>query len=49
MFCIYVFTYRDTVIVRFSNTLSGRDVIAFEDKSLKKISCDKCTNKPDFP
>lgn len=32
---LYVFTYRDLRNFRFSNTLSGRDAIAFEYKFLK--------------
>jgi len=38
---MYVFTYSHDSSFRSSNTFSGRDVIAFEDKSLKKRACDK--------
>jgi len=40
-FCMCVFTYIHASSFRFSNTLSDRDVIAFESKSLEKRSYDK--------
>lgn len=45
MLCMRVVTYSRFRFVTFAKTLSGRNVIAFEDKSLQKAQPEKSDKK----